>query len=63
MEGFTDDELEVRLALLHQTASARRRALVQKGLIVDSGETRPTRSGRKATVWVLRKLREGRLFT
>ena len=62
-EGFTDDELEVRLELLHQTASARRRALVQKGLLVDSGETRPTRSGRQATVWVLRSIKEGRLFT
>lgn len=49
----TDDELEVNLGLKHQTVSARRRELVLKGLVRDSGTTRETRSGRKATVWVL----------
>jgi|HubBroStandDraft_1064217.scaffolds.fasta_scaffold281960_2 hypothetical protein len=50
--GCTDDELERLTELSHQTVSARRRGLVQKGRIVDSGLRRQTRSGRKATVWI-----------
>lgn len=51
--GATDDEIEIAAGLRHQTASARRRGLVIKGMVVDSGERRPTRSGRSAAVWVL----------
>ena len=47
----TDDELEVALKLRHQTVTARRRELVLRGLVRDSGKRRVTRSGRKATVW------------
>jgi hypothetical protein len=50
--GVTDDELEIETGLSHQTVSARRRGLVQKGRIVDSGLRRQTRSGRKASVWI-----------
>ena len=50
--GATDDEIEVITGLAHQTASARRRALVLRGLVADSGLRRPTRSGRRATVWL-----------
>ena len=50
--GATDDEIEIQLDLLHQTASARRRGLVRKKVVVDSGMTRKTRSGRSAIVWV-----------
>lgn len=50
--GMTDDELEVVTGLSHQTVSARRRTLVLKELLIDSGRQRPTRSGRKAVVWV-----------
>lgn len=50
--GATCDEVEVRLSLRHQTASARIRELALKGSIVDSGQTRPTRSGRPAAVHV-----------
>jgi len=49
----TDEEIEDATTMRHQTASARRRALVLKGLVLDSGETRETSSGRKATVWRL----------
>jgi hypothetical protein len=49
----TDDELEQRLDLRHQTLSAARRGLVKSGLVEPSGKTRPTRSGCKATVWCL----------
>lgn len=51
-DGATDDEIEVRLGLRHQSASARRRELVLLGEIRDSGKRRQTRSGRAAVVWV-----------
>lgn len=51
-EGATDDEIEVALDMRHQTASARRNDLAGLKWVVDSGRTRLTRSGRKATVWV-----------
>lgn len=54
-EGATDDEIEVGLRFSHQSASARRNGLVRKGLVCDSGGERKTRSGRKATVWILGK--------
>ena len=49
--GVTNDEVETRLDLRHQTVSPRRRELVLAGVITDSGERRKTRSGRTATVW------------
>lgn len=51
-EGATDEEIEARTSLRHQTASARRRELVLRGLMKDSGATRKTTSGRAAIVWV-----------
>lgn len=56
--GRTDDEIEELTGLRHQTASARRRELVQHGAITASGAVRPTRSGRNATVWIVAN-REG----
>lgn len=50
--GCTCDEIEYDMRLKHQTASARINGLRNKGFIKDSGRTRPTRSGRKAVVWV-----------
>lgn len=50
--GATDDEIEQQLDMIHQTASARRRTLVLRGLVCDSGTTRKTRRKRHATVWV-----------
>jgi hypothetical protein len=50
--GATDEEVEDATLLKHQTASARRRELVLRGLVRDSGATRPTSSGRKAVAWV-----------
>lgn len=50
--GATDYEIENALELRHQTASARRRELVIKGMLFDSGRKRLTDSGRKAIVWV-----------
>ena len=59
--GATDDEIEVHLGLKHQTVSARRRQLERKGMVVKLYEngvrvTRPTRSGRKAGVYISRRL-------
>ena len=51
--GTTCDEIEDRMKLAHQTASARLKGLADKGLIKDSGVRRPTRSGRAARVYVV----------
>lgn len=51
--GCTDDELEVALKMPHQTVSARRRTLVTRAKVVNSGMLRPTRHGRQAVVWIL----------
>jgi hypothetical protein len=47
----TCDEIETRLNLTHQTASASINGLMRHGAIVASG-ARLTRSGRAARVWV-----------
>lgn len=54
-EGMTCDEAEIALGLSHQTCSARLNELVARSDIVDSGNRRPTRSGRKAIVYVARE--------
>lgn len=52
--GVTSDEAEAELELSHQTCSARFNELRNRGLIVDSGERRKTRSGRNAAVYVVK---------
>ena len=52
VHGATDDEGETTLGIMAQTYTPRRGELVRQGLLVDSRERRPTRSGRPATVWV-----------
>lgn len=54
VKGATCDEVEVALTMRHQTASARIRELKLEDLIQDSGDRRPTRSGKLAIVWVVR---------
>lgn len=51
-DGLTDEEGTDATGLPPSTYRPRRVELVQSGLIRDSGRTRPTRSGRKAVVWV-----------
>jgi predicted HTH transcriptional regulator len=46
----TCDELEQRLDLSHQTASASVNHLMRAGILVANG-SRPTRSGRRARIW------------
>jgi hypothetical protein len=53
MWGFTDEELQEHLAMPPNTQRPRRRELELKGLVVNSGMRRRTRSGRNAVVWVL----------
>jgi len=48
---MTCDEVEALGHLNHQTASPRFTELRNAGRIVDTGERRRTRSGRRATVW------------
>lgn len=52
--GLTCDEVEVITGLSHQTCSARFRDLAKgtNPLIIPSGEKRPTRTGRRAMVWI-----------
>ena len=53
--GVTCDDVEQRLGLRHQTASARLWELHHKlGVIADSGARRRTASGRQAIVYVCR---------
>lgn len=49
----TDDELEQRMGLRHQTLSSCRRQCVIREWVVPTGKKRPTRSGRNANVWEL----------
>jgi hypothetical protein len=50
--GMTCDRVEEIMDGRHQTISARIRELRNEGRIVDSGQRRPTRSGRQAIVYL-----------
>ncbi len=50
-DGATDEECQLGMPMPQNTQRPRRVELVEAGLIVDSGMTRKTRSGRAATVW------------
>jgi len=52
--GLTDEEGYTRTRMADNTWRPRRGELVINGLVEDSGHRRPTKSGRKAIVWVLR---------
>jgi hypothetical protein len=49
--GCTDSECQEALEMNPSTQRPRRVELVTAGLVVDSGATRSTPSGRKAVVW------------
>lgn len=49
----TDQELETALEIEGNAVRPRRGSLVAEGWLEDSGEKRPTASGRQATVWQL----------
>lgn len=50
--GVTDEEAQWQLGMSANTQRPRRNELMRAGLIKDSGRTRQTRSGARATVWV-----------
>jgi hypothetical protein len=50
--GGTDEEIQSALGLSGDTERPRRRELQQAGLVVDSGQVRPTSSGRLAVAWI-----------
>lgn len=50
--GATDSEIESALEMSHQSASAARNTLMNRGLLKDSGQRRKTASGAMAKVWI-----------
>jgi hypothetical protein len=52
-KGATDDEMQVALRMNPSTQRPRRVELWRAGLVRDSGVKRPTRTGRRAVVWVV----------
>jgi hypothetical protein len=51
-DGATDEEMQLALGMNGNTQRPRRCELLEAGLVIDSGLRRPTRNGRKATVWI-----------
>lgn len=49
--GLSDENVQDLLQMPASTQRPRRIELVRAGLVVDSGKTRLTRSGRSAVVW------------
>ncbi len=54
----TDDELCVATGLRDNSVRPRRVELVREGLVEDSGDVRPTRTGHDAIIWRLREQQE-----
>ena len=50
--GLTDFQIEETTGLAHQSASAARNNLMQRGLVTDSGLRRKNRRGHDAIVWI-----------
>lgn len=50
--GLTDHQMQQMLGMNPSTQRPRRIELCESGLVMDSGRTRPTPSGRKAVVWI-----------
>ena len=51
-DGMTDFEIEEATGMAHQSASAARNVLMNRGLIMDAGETRKNARGLDAIVWI-----------
>ena len=54
IDGATDQEIEAALNIPGNTVRPRRGELDRAGKITPSGEVRPTASGKRAMVWVVR---------
>ena len=60
-DGATDENVQDALWINPSTERPRRIECVEAGLVIDSGRTRPTRSGRAAAVWIAKEFsNEGR---
>ena len=53
--GCTDEEGQEGLRMSGNSYRARRIKLTEKGIVEDSGATRPTASGRQAVVWRIKE--------
>lgn len=51
--GWTNEELQDFLGWVSQSLTPRVNNLVNEGYLVDSGHSRPTRSGKEAVIWIL----------
>ena len=51
-EGLTDPEIQTKLQIDGSTQRPRRVKLCKRGLVRDSGQTRPSPKSRQCTVWV-----------
>lgn len=51
LNGATDEDLEIKLRMRHQSVSARRRELERDGRAEKTGERRRNRSGRTARLY------------
>lgn len=50
--GLTDEQIEDLTGASHQSASAARNALMNKGWVLDSGDRRKNRNGNEAIIWI-----------
>lgn len=50
--GLTDEQIEELTGHSHQSASAARNALMNKGWVLDSGQRRKNRNGNEAIIWI-----------
>lgn len=50
--GLTDEQIEQMLHLKHQSASAARNVLMNKGWVINSGRTRRNQNGNRAIIWI-----------
>ena len=55
-EGATDEEIQLGISMNGSTERPRRRELEKAGVVIDSGTTRRTLSGRRAIVWKIRQI-------
>lgn len=57
--GATDEEVCDALKMIGSTERPRRIELVEAGKVVESGQRRPTKSGRQAIVWIAQAALDG----
>jgi len=53
--GATDEEIQISTGMNGSTERPRRKELENAGVIISSGQTRRTASGRSAIIWTVRQ--------